>query len=63
MLYIHKWPLQPFSQDYGLASHTNHVVSVNFKHDLRDLQIKVDAERQIFEKIFMAIFIYSQSFF
>ena len=23
--YIHNWPLQPFSQDYGLVSHTTHV--------------------------------------
>ena len=27
---IHNWPLQPFSQDYGLASHTTYVVCVNF---------------------------------
>ena len=26
--YIHNWPLQPFSQDYDLASHTTHVVCV-----------------------------------
>ena len=30
--YIHNRPLQPFSQDYGLASHTTHVVCVNFMH-------------------------------
>ena len=28
--YIHNWPLQPFSQDYGLDSHTTYVVCVNF---------------------------------
>ena len=28
--YTHNWPLQPFSQDYTLASHTTHVVCVNF---------------------------------
>ena len=28
--YIHNWPLQPFSQDYGLAAHTIHVVCVKF---------------------------------
>ena len=27
---IHNWPLQSFSQDYGLASHSTHVVYVNF---------------------------------
>ena len=30
--YVHIWPLQPFSQDYVLASHTTHVVYVT---DLR----------------------------
>ena len=25
-IYIHNWPLQPFRQDHGLASHTAHVV-------------------------------------
>ena len=46
--YIHNWPLQPFSQDYDLASHTTHVAWVNFIHKWRDLQFKVDSERQIF---------------
>ena len=45
---IHNWPLQTFSQDYGLASHTTYVVCVNFIHKWRDLQLKVDSERQIF---------------
>ena len=45
--YIHNWPLQPFSQDYGLASYTAHVVC---------------SERQIFEELFHGRFIYSQSF-
>ena len=27
-------------------------------HDWQDLQLKVDSERQIFERIFMAIFIF-----
>ena len=30
--YILNWPLQLSSQDYGLASHTTHVVCVNFIH-------------------------------
>ena len=46
--YTHNWPLQPFSQDYGLASHTTHVVCVNFIRGRRDLQFNVDSERQIF---------------
>ena len=49
--YIHNWPLQPFSQDYGLASQSTHVVCVNFIHEWRDLQFNVDFERQIFEKL------------
>ena len=28
--YIHNWLLQPFSQDYGLAAHTTHIVCCNF---------------------------------
>ena len=31
-----------------LVSHTTYVVCVNFKHKSRDLQYKVDSERQIF---------------
>ena len=61
-IYIHNWPLQPFSQDYALTSHTTHVVYVNFIHEQRDLQFNVDSERQIFEKLFHGSFIYSQSF-
>ena len=53
--YIYNWPSQPFSQDYGLASHDTHVVCVNFIHEQRNLQLKVDSEGQIFEKLFMAI--------
>ena len=57
--YIHNirnWPLQHFSQDYGLASHTTHVVCVNF------IQFNDDSKWQIFEKIFNAMFTYSWSF-
>ena len=46
--YINNWLLQPCSQDYGLASDTTHVVCVNFRHEWRDLQFKVDSKRQIF---------------
>ena len=46
----------------NLVSHTTYVVCVNFIHKWRDLQFKVDSERQIFfEKLFMAVLIYSQS--
>ena len=44
-----------------LVSHTTYVVCVNFTHKWRDLQFKVDSERQFFEKLFMTYFIYSQS--
>ena len=52
---IHNWLLQPFSQDYDLASHTTYVVCVNFIHKWRNLQFKLDSERQICEKLLMAI--------
>ena len=59
--YIHNWSLEPFSQDYDLASHITYVVCVNFIHEWRELQFKVDSERQIFEKFFIAI-LFTQSF-
>ena len=49
--YIHNWPLQPFSPDYCLASHTTLVVCVHFMRDWWDLQFNVDSELQIFEKL------------
>ena len=50
--YIHNCPVQSFSQDYDLASHTTHVVYVNFIREWRNLQLNIDSERQIFEKFF-----------
>ena len=38
--YIHNWTLQPFTQDYGLVSHTAHVVQVNFIREWRNLTFK-----------------------
>ena len=54
----------PLVRIIDLVSHTICVVYVNFIHKWRDLLFKVDSEWQIFffEKLFMAIFIYSQSF-
>ena len=52
--YIHNWPLQPFSWDYGIASHTTHVVCINFIRKWRDLQFNIDSEREIFENFFLA---------
>ena len=60
--HIHNWPLQPFSQDYGLACHTTHVVCVNFIRVWRDLQFNVDSERQFFEKLFHDSFILLSEF-
>ena len=48
-------PYLSFSQDYDLAVYPICVVSINFIHEWRDLQFKVDSERQIFEKLLMAI--------
>ena len=43
--YIHNWSLQPFSQDYDdLASHTTYVMCINFIHEWRNRQFKVDSE-------------------
>ena len=50
--YRHNWPLQLFSQDYGLASHTTLVVCVNFICEWPGLQFNVDSGRKIFEKPF-----------
>ena len=52
-LHIYNWSLQPRIID--LISHTTYIVSVNFVHMWRDLQFKVDSERQIFEKLFTAV--------
>ena len=35
---------------------------VNFMHEWQDLQMKVDSERQTFEKLFMAILLMMFSF-
>ena len=45
-----------------LFSHTTYVVCANFIHKWRDLQFKVDSERQIFWETFHGNIIYSQSF-
>ena len=55
LTYIHKWSLQHFNQDFDLASHTTYVVCINFRHEWRDLQFKVDSKWQIFVQLFMVI--------
>ena len=51
--YIHNSSLKRFSQDYGLASYTTHVVRGNFTHVIYILyiQFNVDSERQIFDAL------------
>ena len=51
--------LQPFSQNYALASHTIYVVCVNFMHEWRNLKFEVDFKRQSFGQNFQCNFIYS----
>ena len=55
LTYIHNWPT--FSQANQLASHATYVVCANFIHERRNLQFKVDSKRQIFGKLFMAIWL------
>ena len=55
-------PYNPYSQDCDQASHTTHVVCVNFKGELRNLQFKVDSERKFLWNFFMTVLFYSQSF-
>ena len=52
-------PLQIFSQDYGLVSHTTHVVCFYFICEWLNQQFNVESEWQIF---FDNMFISSQSF-
>ena len=56
--YIHNWLLQPFSQDYWPSfSHHFMLCVLIFIHKWRDLQFKVDSERQIFWETFHGNFI------
>ena len=52
----------PLVMIINLASHTTYVVCSNFIHKQRDLQFRVDSERQIFCETFHGNFIYSQNF-
>ena len=64
-VYIHTYIIghyNPSVRIIDLASHTIYVVCINITHKWRDLQFKVDSERQIFCEIFHGNFIYSQSF-
>ena len=50
--YKHNWPLLPFSQDYGLASHDTHFVCGNFIRECRVLQLNVASKRLNFWETF-----------
>ena len=45
----------PSARIIDRVSHNIYIVCVNLIHKWRDLQFKVNSERQIFEKLFMAI--------
>ena len=54
-VYIHTYIVghyNPSVRIFDLVSHTTYVVCVNFIHKWRDLQFKVDSERQIFLRNF-----------
>ena len=61
--YIHNWPLQSFSQDYGLDSHTTHVACVDFIYASSvTYSVMSTPNDRFFEKFFHGSFIYSQIF-
>ena len=65
MLIVHiiHWPLQSFSQNCGLASHTTYVVCFNFIREWRTYSLTSTLNVFIFcEKFFHGRFVYSQSF-
>ena len=45
-----------------IAQHITYFMRVNFKYDWRNLQFKIDFDRQIFEKLLNGNFIYSYGF-
>ena len=53
--YIHNWSLQPFSQDFGLASHNTHVVCINFIREWWDYSSTSILNDRLFENFFIAI--------
>ena len=60
--YIHYWALQPFSQDYW-PSFSHHLCCVCFFLYIRGgTSLKSTPNDRYFDKLFMATFIYSQSF-
>ena len=60
--YIHNCHYKLLVRIIDLVSHTTYIVRVNFVHKWRDLQFKVDSERQIFWETFHGNLIQNQSF-
>ena len=54
--YIHTWLLQTFSQDYGLDSHTIHVVRVNFICEWRTYSLTSTPSDSFLRNFFIAGF-------
>ena len=56
LLYIYTGHYNHSVRIINLVSHTTYVVCVNFIHQWRDLQFKVESEQLVFfEKLFVAI--------
>ena len=52
---IHNWPLQSFSHDYGLASHTTHVVCVNLYVSGGIYSLTSTPNNRLLRNFFMAV--------
>ena len=59
--YIHNWSLQPFGQDYDLASNITSVVCFNFIHERWELQVWKRLRTTDFWETFDGNFISSHS--
>ena len=61
--YIHTYIIGHYNPSVGiidLVSHTTYVVCINFIHKWRDLQFKVDSERQIWETFHCNFILHSE---
>ena len=56
-LSVHNWTLQPFSQDYKLASHNTYVVDINFICEWRGpiYSLKSTTSDRFLRNLFVAI--------
>ena len=61
--YIHTYIIGHYNSSVriiDLVFHTTYVLCVNFIHKWRDLQFKINSERQFFGKLFMAFYLLSE---